>query len=375
MKQRAKFLGDRAAIRAAIVDSFRAAKSADVAVAFIGHDWAELIGQTKAQLRVICWFASTATNPIAVCQMLERGIRVRQVDEMHAKVYLTYGQAAAAIVGSANLSRAGLSSDDALGRHEAALVVRGGSELAVIAKWFEQLWRASSEITNQDIQAATAAWRAARQSGRRGARRPKRHLQSAIATSSLPRDWVPSKRLQRLASEVRTIDLEADDTLGQQHPFFRDLEPRKITRAQLVRVVELISHWTRHAGAHQPVYREPLSRVRAAFDVAFDEGLDLHHRLALLDVGGARKIAGFAITAWTMLLAYRNPRERLPYNWRTRAFLRDFGLSRYVKATLTPLQYEQWISFAQDLSERLDLPTAGHVDRMVWADTSGYDDS
>ena len=107
-----RFLGTPATIRGAVGDLARS-KRLDLAVGFIGQDWRDVVADFRGTLRVVCWLSSTNTNPRAVRQMLAAGVRVRQRDGMHAKVY--YGPGVGAVVGSANLSRPALDDADVAG--------------------------------------------------------------------------------------------------------------------------------------------------------------------------------------------------------------------------------------------------------------------
>ena len=50
-------------------------------------------------------------------------------------------------------------------------------------------------------------------------------------------------------------------------------------------------------------------------------------------------------------------------------FMKDFEFDGLLPTTLSPTQYGKWLSFAQELSGRLQLPSAGHIDRLVWEHT------
>src|SRR6478736_6661190 len=100
----AKFLKNPAESRKAL-DRLQSGKRLDLAVAFIGADWWELLSDYGGKLRVICWLSSTNTNPYAVEDLMNRpSTEVKQRDSMHCKVYIS--PAKGAIVGSANLSKA-----------------------------------------------------------------------------------------------------------------------------------------------------------------------------------------------------------------------------------------------------------------------------
>ena len=121
------FLKDPPAIRKA-VSGLLGGKRLDMAVAFVGADWEEILAGYKGRLRVICWLSSTNTNPYAVDSLRKRPLTVvKQRDTMHCKVYLP--AAIGAVVGSANLSKAALEESDISGQDEAAILVSKGSTL------------------------------------------------------------------------------------------------------------------------------------------------------------------------------------------------------------------------------------------------------
>ncbi len=115
------FLRNPAEIRKAVRGLFRC-KQLDVAVAFIGADWEEILADFEGELRVICWLSSTNTNPYAVDTLRKRPLTtVKQRSTMHCKVYLA--PAIGAVVGSANLSKAALEESDTAGQDEAAIYI------------------------------------------------------------------------------------------------------------------------------------------------------------------------------------------------------------------------------------------------------------
>jgi hypothetical protein len=89
-------------------------------------------------------------------------------------------------------------------------------------------------------------------------------------------------------------------------------------------------------------------------------------RLKELADGGRHKLPGFGVNAWALILYWYDHTTCLPFNARTKKFLRDFRLARHVPATFSATAYRNWHSLALDLQQRLDLPTIGHVDLLVW---------
>jgi len=365
-----EFLSSPSEIRAALNFALKTGSTLDAAVAFVGRDWSDIVGEFRGDVRLICWLSSTNTNPHAVAQMLNRRMSLRQIDLMHAKVFLTNGSAPAAIVGSANLSASALAADDAGGQFEAATLIRDPTILRQIRSWFSGLWEQSSRISASDLDRAISNWdRRQRHGGSLSGRRavPRVDLNGS---SRLPSGWRPNKRLIALAREAAKLNPEKE--LADCHPVALALESHG-NKATLENAVDLIASWTGHKGAYYPVYNAPPARVRQAFSVLFDRGLSLSSRLEKLSPKGSLKLPGIGLTAITLILSWRYPNENPPYDRRTIRFLRDFELDTYIATTLTPNQYAEWIEFAQDLSERLGLESAGQIDRLVWLYTRELD--
>ena len=132
-----KFLRDPGAIRKCIAKTLEESNSLDAAVAFVGRDWADIIGTFSGRVRVICWLSSPNTNPYAVDQMMTRkNICVRQLSAMHAKVYILKGESPRCVVGSANLTGAALSEENASGQYEAAVEVSDRRRVGIVERWF-----------------------------------------------------------------------------------------------------------------------------------------------------------------------------------------------------------------------------------------------
>lgn len=361
-----KFLQNPAQIRKCLVEGLRESDSLDAAVAFIGSDWADLIGTFSGKIRVICWLSSTNTNPYAVEQMMGRdNIRVRQLPAMHAKVYVLKGKPDRCIVGSANLTSAALSEENASGQHEAAMCAASKKEVRDARKWFNDLWKESKPVSQSGIDAAKERWEQAR-SNENGPAMGNGNAGAPHDNDPLfPGGWTPPRDLVKLADKVRNDDLS-------QFTQYEDLLSRLVNNGRQGDVQELIqcvASWTGHAGAYQPALNERPRRIREAFRVLFDAARPIESRLQDLKANGPCKISGFALRSLTMILYWRFPKECPPFNGRTQEFLQDFGLEHHVPMTLSPAQYGKWIAFAQELSARLQLPSTGHVDRLVWKHT------
>lgn len=358
---RADFLENPAAIRRAVDWLASRAQRLDLAVAFVGQDWRDAIAGFRGRLRVICWLTSTNTNPTAVRQMRRReGANVRQRDAMHAKVY--YAPGVGAVVGSANLSRRALADADLSGQDEAAILVTDAANLGSIDRWFESLWRADGtrRITEADIRRAKKAFDRARTFTRfRGGH--------GASSSNLVRSDVdhPGRRrteLLRLARRVRGMDLRHE--IGE-HKLLARVDPLRIDRQRLDQIAERLTSWiTRRFLVDRGLRRRPLPQVRRALSRLFDESRDIEERLAeVIDSGD---LAPLNVGTLSVLLYWRNLDAYPPFNWLTRRFLRDFRLTRRGASNASPAAYARWLELAEELSQKLDLPTLGHVDRMVW---------
>jgi hypothetical protein len=342
----ATFLGSPAEIRRAINSIATGATTFDVAVAFVGGEWHELLGGYEGRLRVICWLSNPATDPRAVSQLkLRPQTRVRQRDGMHAKVYIAPGMGA--VVASANLSHAAL---DALGlevRDEAGIAVSPSAALRAIERWFRALWKddGSRRITPADIEEAMRRFFATR--------RPP------------PRLRPPAGRLHTtlhaLAKRVRHLDLNSH--IGE-HRLFRGVEPGQITRGQVRSLVNHLVGWAGRSWIYRDLLTAPLPRIRHGLDLLFDEGQDVRVRLSeLLD----RAFLGrLGIASLSILLYWRRPERYPPFNVRTEIFLDHFRLARRGVSAATPATYERWLAYADELAREYRLQTPGHVDRMVW---------
>ena len=362
------FLPNPAKIRKCLVQQLGKSVSLDAAVAFIGRDWADIIGTFSGPIRVVCWLSSTNTNPYAVEQMMSReNICVHQLPAMHARVYILEGEPTRCVVGSENLTSAALSEENASGQYEAGVNVRDRRKVNIIRSWFEELWDEASPISPFDLESAKKQWELARSKKKDSDKRKTSAGASQDVGSVFPVNWKSKRELLNLANDVRTED-------------FSDLDKYTSTLSRIVEngrrrdvkeLIEFVAEWTSHEGKYRPALNEPRGRIRKAFKVLFDHSRSIESRLHDLDSNGTCKIPGFGLASLTMILYWRVPTEYPPFNRRTQLFLKDFGFEGYIPKALSPTQFGKWIAFAQELSARLQLPSTGHVDRLVWSYTDG----
>jgi hypothetical protein len=359
-----RFLPDPSAIRAALHQLSQQTGNLDIAVAFIGSDWWDLLGNFSGRIRAVCWLSSTNTNPYAVADMLRRPtVQVKQRDSMHAKVYLVPHRGA--IVGSANLSKAALNHLDTAGQSEAGVLVEEKGGVRAITRWFQDLWidAETREITQPDLARAYRGWNLARSSDRRpsGGKRPPMLF---LPQLSQP---VPT-RLLRLSREVRGLRLET--SLGKPYAFISALNPKTVSPAQRLQIVEYLTEWNKRRWVSAELEREPVSKVRTGLTILFDESIDLRDRLARIEREGL--LPGLRIPSLSLLLYWRKPRRYLPFNKKTNIFLRDYKLRLRGAGRTSAATYANWIAYSTQLQQWLKLPTPGHVDRVVSAHYSRF---
>lgn len=356
----AEFLENPRDIRLAVGDLARRARRMDLAVAFVGQDWRDAIADFRGRLRVVCWLSSTNTNPYAVRQMMrDDRVEVRQRNAMHAKVYVA--RAIGAVVGSANLSRRALDSADVSGQDEAAVLLRDAVNRSAIGQWFDRLWKAAAPITRGDLDRAVEAYKRARAANRRrfGKKGRGRRGPTPPSFEGLP----PGNKaqLRRLANAVRDLDLKVE---VPQCKLVAG-NPRRMGRARIDQIAEELTEWIGRAFlADRALRRRTLPRVRRGLATLFDESRAPDERLAAVIASG--DLAPLKVGTLSVLLYWHNLDLYPPLNWRTRRFLKSFRLLRRGASVASPAAYARWLEVVDDLVQELDLPTRGHVDRMVW---------
>lgn len=158
------FLGTRTKILSTIQHLFASSDSrADrirVAVAFWGAG-SELFIKGGGQFELLCNLGHPGTNPWVIEKIRAfSGVKIRRLDELHAKVIIG---SAGAFIGSANFSERalGIQRSDIAGWVEAGVFINSRSEEHSEANvWFETVWGAASEITDDDIAQAKVSWTA-----------------------------------------------------------------------------------------------------------------------------------------------------------------------------------------------------------------------
>jgi hypothetical protein len=274
---------------------------------------------------------------------------------MHCKVYLAPN--IGAVVGSANLSQAALSEGDTSGQDEAAILTVRPSMVAEIGAWFESLWSDSKtqRIKDQHIAAAKHAYDK-RPRGSVGGKARGRGVQNI---PPLPAQF--DKQILAYADKVRAVDLQQD--LKDGITLVNDIDPNHITVKKQKELVETIISWTGHPASYKNFLSQPISQVRKGLKTLFDDSIEPQARLEEILHRGY--LAGLRMRSLSLLLYWKSPELFPPFNHRTKTFLRDFKLERRGMSESSPGCYVMWLRWATRLGQKLDLPTPGHVDRMI----------
>ena len=136
-------------------DLCRTKAETKIAIAYWGKDAIDLLNLSPARrdVRILCCLNGGKSDPDVVKKF---GNRVRQLDNLHAKIIWT---PTGAIVGSANASSNGLPEEEgsADGLIEAGIFVTDTPTLRVIEQWFNTQYRRARHITKSDLRFARAA--------------------------------------------------------------------------------------------------------------------------------------------------------------------------------------------------------------------------
>jgi hypothetical protein len=348
----ATFLPNPAAIRQAIHGLATDSKRLDLAVAFIGPEWQRLLGNYLGPIRVICWLSHPATDPDAVKLLMTRkDAVVMQRTGLHTKVYLAPG--VGAIVGSANLSHPALADRAGLPQCEAGVRVTDQTLVKEIGNWFNLLWKdlpRTKTISEADLESAKKE-------------RKKWPIQVANTTNPIPP--LPKKLplvITTLAKQVQGIDLMEEFRQKHEELSATIAKPR-LHRADISKLADLLASWT----GHRPIYKrfeaQPAAIVLRGLRTLFDEGKDVRDRLQ--EIKEKRLLKGLRIPAMSLLLYWYRPDAYPPFDRKTKTFLKYMKIEDRGMSASSPACYSTWLEFAELLRTRLQLPSVGHVDRVV----------
>jgi hypothetical protein len=165
-----------------------------------------------------------------------------------------------------------------------------------------------------------------------------------------------------LAKQVHGIDLmekfrKQHDELGEM------LAKRRLNRSDISKLADLIASWTGHRAVYRTFETQPPARTLQGLHTLFDEGRDVYDRLQ--KIREKSLLRGFHIPSLSLLLYWHRPDAYPPFNAKTKRFLKDFRMASPGMSASSPACYSTWLGFADLLRARLQLPSVGHVDRVV----------
>jgi len=346
-----RFLPDPSSIRNAVVELTSDSKKLDLAVAFIGSEWERLIGHYLGPIRLICWLTHPGTDPDAVRSLMSRkNTLVRQRTGLHTKVYLAPG--VGAVVGSANLSRSALTERAGLPQCEAAVRVTGLTLVQEIGDWFDKLWQdhpQTTKISEADLEKAKKE-------------RKKWPFPPNTINPIPPLPEPMPKAITEIAKQVGGIDLVA--SFHKKHDEINGMIAKsKLSRSDLSKLADLIASWTGHRPVYKTFEMQPPGRTLQGLRTLLDEKRDIYDRLQ--EIRKKSLLKGLHIPSMSLLLYWNRPDAYPPFNAKTKRFLGDFKMESSGMSASSPACYSTWLEFADLLRARLNLPTTGHIDRLV----------
>jgi hypothetical protein len=352
VRLKTEFLPDPASIRKAIHGLASDSKRLDLAVAFIGPEWERLLGNYLGPIRAICWLSHPATDPDAVKLLMKRKDSfVMQRTGLHTKVYLAPG--VGAIVGSANLSHPALAERVGLPQCEAAIRVTDQTLIKEVGNWFNLLWNdlpRTKAISEADLERAKKE-------------RKKWPIQVVNTTNPIPP--LPKKLpllVMKLAKQVQGIDLTKEFRKKHDELSAAIAKP-KLHRADISKLADLLASWTGHRAIYKRFETQPAASVLRGLCTLLDEGKDVRDRLQEIEEKGLLK--GLQIPAMSLLLYWYRPDAYPPFNVKTQHFLKYLKMESHGMSASSPACYSTWLECAEVLRTRLQLPSVGHVDRVV----------
>lgn len=125
---------------------------ARIAVPFWGQGSVAELGLdtcNASSVRILCNLSAGGCNPAVIRELIARGLQIRALGSLHAKVYLG---ATAAVLGSANASKDGLGlCDDGSGWNEACALIDDPDAIAQLVDWFDGLWERAADLSNPQV--------------------------------------------------------------------------------------------------------------------------------------------------------------------------------------------------------------------------------
>ncbi len=206
-----------------------------IAVAYWGKDALTRtnISSKRSNIKLLCCLKGGKSDPDIIKKF---GRRIRQYDNLHAKVIWTSNRA---IVSSANMSSNGLPAEEGSlkGLIEAGVVVTEPNELDKISRWFDKKYKSARSISLDDLRKAAAA----RPVGGQGNRSSKQGFIQALRNS--PQEF----RTQKIAFALWKYPMTRADYAGVRRLFKDDptrLEENLVVPRREFSKLDQYSEWT-----------------------------------------------------------------------------------------------------------------------------------
>lgn len=135
--------------------AFQDASEANLAVAFWGAGAGKNLGIRNGQnVRIVCNLLSGGTNPAEIRNLREKGAKVRQLNDLHAKIGIVGN---ISFLGSSNMSTNGLGGEGMRAYWQEANILHDSPQKEIV-DLFETYWNVASDIREEDLDAASLAW-------------------------------------------------------------------------------------------------------------------------------------------------------------------------------------------------------------------------
>ena len=222
-----------------------------------------------------------------------------------------------------------------------------------IGNWFDLLWKdlpRTKTISEADLEIA---------------KKERKKWPIQVTNTTNPIKPLPKKlpfAITKLAKQVEGMDLMEKFRKHHDELSVAIAKP-KLHRADISKLADLLASWT----GHRPIYRrfetQPAAIVLRGLRTLLDEGKEVRERLQ--EIKEKRLLKGLQIPAMSLLLYWYRPDAYPPFNAKTKRFLKYLKMEGRGMSASSPGCYSTWLEFAELLRTRLQLPSVGHVDRVV----------
>lgn len=242
--------------------------------------------------------------------------------------------------------------------------VQDAATVQELREWFQALWNdpLTRPVDDAALALADAAWK----------RRRTFHRGGTVVPGTAPLPTIGLKDPQLLESALRwareTPLIEAIGT--EEVAVAQAIDPATMTKSDLGHLIDSLATWYPDIGVVRGALDEPLKKVRSTFRAMTDPSSSVVERLKR-ELNSDDKLWGFAVPMWSTVLYWRDPENTPPLNQRSYAIAEELGRDEGFAQVPSAKTYQRWLALAEELRVAWDLPTLGHVDRVVYAYTAG----